>query len=119
MFLYTFWIRYRLPLAWLVSFLVLILASLFHVSIGAKTIEWHVIVEAFLNFDPTQYLHQIVIKQRFTRLVVALFCGAALGNCRFCLTKTFSKSASFSRHFRRHQWSKVFLCAGNLFHGCR
>ncbi len=89
MFLYTFWIKYKLLLAWFISFLILIIASLSHVSIGAKTIEWHIIFDAFFSFDPTQYLHQIIIKQRLTRLIVALFCGAALGIAGFAAQKLF------------------------------
>ena len=101
----TFWIKYRLLFAWLASFMILAFASVSHVSIGAKTIEWHVIYDAFFHFDASQYIHQIIIKQRLTRLVVAIFCGAWLGMAGFAAQKLFQNPSCFSRYSWRHQWS--------------
>lgn len=69
----------RSGLAFLLVLVLLALASVAHLGLGARTIGPQTVVRAFLAFDPRNFDHQIVISLRLLRLVAALVVGAALG----------------------------------------
>jgi iron complex transport system permease protein len=63
----------------LLVLVLLALASVAHLGLGARTIGPQTVVRAFLAFDPRNFDHQIIISLRLLRLVAALVVGAALG----------------------------------------
>ena len=69
----------RSGLALLLVLALLVLASVAHLGLGARTIGPQTVVRAFLAFDPRNFDHQIIISLRLLRLVAALVVGAALG----------------------------------------
>lgn len=71
--------RGRSGLAFLLVLVLLALASVAHLGLGARTIGPQTVVRAFLAFDPRNFDHQVIISLRLLRLVAALVVGAALG----------------------------------------
>ncbi|WP_185958707.1 FecCD family ABC transporter permease [Paracoccus laeviglucosivorans] len=61
--------------------------SLLHLGLGAARIGPAEIIRAFFAYDATNYAHVVVVFQRLTRLVVALYAGAALGLAGLLLQK--------------------------------
>ena len=60
---------------------------LLHLTLGAAKVLPADIWQAFTAYDPTNYTHVIIISQRLTRLVVALYAGAALAVAGLLLQK--------------------------------
>ncbi len=89
MFPLTSVIKYKLLLIWIITLSTLVLLSVIHISVGAKVIKWAVIYDAIFHFDASEYMHQIIVKQRMTRLIVAIACGAMLGIAGFATQKLF------------------------------
>jgi iron complex transport system permease protein len=50
-----------------------------HFGMGARYISPHVVMQAFTDFDPRNFDHNVIINLRLLRLVAALLTGAALG----------------------------------------
>jgi len=58
--------------------LAVLIASFWHLSLGAKSIDWTTIWQALVAYDPLNSDHAIIRESRQARLVVALVAGAAL-----------------------------------------
>ncbi|WP_198167823.1 FecCD family ABC transporter permease [Ketogulonicigenium robustum] len=58
-----------------------------HLWLGAAAMDFSTIADAFFAYDPKNYSHVVVIKQRLTRLVVALYAGGALAVSGYLLQK--------------------------------
>lgn len=58
---------------------VLALAGVAHLAFGARALDWHVILNAFVSPDQADPLHNIVLEMRLPRLFSALVVGAGLG----------------------------------------
>lgn len=74
----------RSGMALLLVLVLLVLASVAHLGLGARTIGPQTVVSAFLAFDPRNFDHQIIISLRLLRLVAALVVGrhsASPGRC--------------------------------------
>lgn len=69
--------KYACQLA--VVFIILAVAALMHLSLGARALEWDVVWNALLSPDRADPLHNIVLDMRLPRLFSALVAGAALG----------------------------------------
>ena len=67
--------------------IVLVAVSLLHLTTGQAKISPADVVDAVLHYDPTIYQHVVIVLQRITRLVVALYCGAALAVSGLLLQK--------------------------------
>ncbi|ADO48389.1 FecCD family ABC transporter permease [[Enterobacter] lignolyticus] len=61
--------------------LLLLLASgaLVHLGLGARYIPAQTVLEALVDYDPTQFAQRIVVELRLRRLLAALLVGGALG----------------------------------------
>jgi iron complex transport system permease protein len=59
--------------------LLLLGLGLMHLGVGAANLDLPAVIGAFIAYDPTNYSHVIIIFQRLTRLIVAIYAGAALG----------------------------------------
>ncbi|WP_343314004.1 iron ABC transporter permease [Brucella sp. BE17] len=62
-----------------VIFLLLIVAVILHLKLGARELDWDVVWQAFVAYVPADPLHNIVIEMRMPRLIGAVIVGAALG----------------------------------------
>jgi len=69
------------------SVLVLCILCVMHISLGAASIGPAEIWSAFTAFDPQNYAHVVIVYQRLTRLLVAIYSGAALGVAGLLLQK--------------------------------
>ncbi|EAR51272.1 iron(III) dicitrate transport system permease protein [Oceanicola granulosus HTCC2516] len=54
------------------------LAFAWHISVGARSIPLHVVVEALLSYDPALFDHVVVVDLRLPRALLAALVGAAL-----------------------------------------
>lgn len=72
-------------LALLIVFL-LLLAGL-HLSSGARFSPPDLVLQALFDYDPKNYQHVVIVKQRLTRLVVAAYAGAVLSISGLLLQK--------------------------------
>ncbi|WP_428321281.1 iron chelate uptake ABC transporter family permease subunit, partial [Pantoea ananatis] len=50
-----------------------------HLGTGARVISPLTVVQAFVDFDPRNFDHNIIIRLRLLRLLAAMLTGAALG----------------------------------------
>lgn len=67
--------------------LVMLALCALHLTQGAASIDVTTIWQALTAFDATNYSHVIIVNQRVTRLIVALYAGAALGVSGLLLQK--------------------------------
>ncbi|MCV9877646.1 FecCD family ABC transporter permease [Brenneria izbisi] len=65
----------------------LVMLSVLHLCIGARPLSPTVVMAALFDYDPRNYSHIVVIKQRLSRLVVALGIGAMLAASGYTLQK--------------------------------
>ncbi len=65
----------------------LVALSVLHLSLGATPLPPATILHALIAFDPANYAHVVVVFQRLTRLIVAIYAGAALASAGFLLQK--------------------------------
>jgi len=59
--------------------LLVIIAAIAHLGLGARYIAPPTVVEALIAFDPHNFDHRVIVSLRLLRLVTALFTGGALG----------------------------------------
>lgn len=77
----------RGPVPFLLPVVLLLAAGLLHLCAGALPMGPGTVLAAVLSFDPTNYSHVVVVLQRMTRLVVAIYAGAVLGVAGLLLQK--------------------------------
>lgn len=83
MYQYIYWPDTKSICAALSVLAVVLLVTILHISVGAKSLAWWDIYQAISHFDSHNYDHHIVINQRLPRLLVAMGCGAMLGIAGF------------------------------------
>lgn len=59
--------------------LMVIMAAIAHLGLGARYIAPPTVVQALIAFDPHNFDHRVIVSLRLLRLVAALFTGGALG----------------------------------------
>ena len=59
--------------------LLVIIAAIAHLGLGARYIAPPTVVQALIAFDPHNFDHRVIVSLRLLRLVAALFTGGALG----------------------------------------
>lgn len=69
----------RTSLAFILFTLLLAMGAIAHLGIGARFIAPQTVVQAFVNFDPRNFDHNVIVRLRLIRLCAALVTGAALG----------------------------------------
>ncbi|WP_454121426.1 FecCD family ABC transporter permease [Kosakonia sp. Marseille-Q7440] len=69
----------RVSIAALGLLLLVIIAAIAHLGLGARYIAPPTVVQALIAFDPHNFDHRVIISLRLLRLVAALFTGGALG----------------------------------------
>ena len=69
----------RVSIAALGLLLLVIIAAIAHLGLGARYIAPPTVVQALIAFDPHNFDHRVIISPRLLRLVAALFTGGALG----------------------------------------
>lgn len=69
----------RVSIAALGLLLLVIIAAIAHLGLGARYIAPPTVVEALIAFDPHNFDHRVIVSLRLLRLVAALFTGGALG----------------------------------------
>ena len=69
----------RISLAFVLFALLLLMGAIAHLGIGVRFITPQTVVQAFLDFDPRNFDHNVIIRLRLIRLWAALTTGAALG----------------------------------------
>ena len=69
----------RTSLAFILFALLLVAGGIAHLGIGARFIAPQAVVQAFFQFDPRNFDHNVIVKLRLLRLFAALTTGAALG----------------------------------------
>ncbi|BBS38730.1 FecCD family ABC transporter permease [Enterobacter sp. LM3] len=69
----------RISLAFVLFALLLLMGTIAHLGIGVRFITPQTVVQAFLDFDPRNFDHNVIIRLRLIRLWAALTTGAALG----------------------------------------
>lgn len=62
----------------LVGVALVLLAIVWHISVGAKSLPFATVIEAFAQFDEQQFNHIIVRELRLPRALIAVFVGASL-----------------------------------------
>lgn len=62
-----------------VSLLLLALLTIWHLSVGAKTIPFGDVISAFAQYDDSNFNHLIVRELRLPRAFIAMIVGASLG----------------------------------------
>ncbi|MGY0587818.1 MAG: FecCD family ABC transporter permease [Paraglaciecola chathamensis] len=65
-------------LFWLLSAVSVCVLSITSLCVGTIMVSPNEALHALFSFDPTQYLHTLVMFQRLPRVLIALFCGAVL-----------------------------------------
>ncbi len=66
---------------------IMLVLSMLHLILGQADVTPTEVLDAVLHYDPTNYQHVIIVLQRITRLVVAIYCGAALAISGMLLQK--------------------------------
>lgn len=69
----------RVSIAALGLLLMVIMAAIAHLGLGARYIAPPTVVQALIAFDPHNFDHRVIVSLRLLRLVAALFTGGALG----------------------------------------
>lgn len=69
----------RVSVAALGLLLLVIIAAIAHLGLGARYIAPPTVVQALIAFDPHNFDHRVIVSLRLLRLVAALFTGGALG----------------------------------------
>ncbi|QBC01200.1 FecCD family ABC transporter permease [Enterobacter cloacae] len=69
----------RTTLAFILFALLLMMGAIAHLGIGARVIPPLTVVQAFFDFNPHNFDHNVIIKLRLLRLCAAMVTGAALG----------------------------------------
>lgn len=69
----------RSTLAFILFALLLMMGAIAHLGIGARVIPPLTVVQAFFDFNPRNFDHNVIIKLRLLRLCAAMVTGAALG----------------------------------------
>ena len=69
----------RTTLAFILFALLLMMGAIAHLGIGARVIPPLTVVQAFFDFNPRNFDHNVIIKLRLLRLCAAMVTGAALG----------------------------------------
>lgn len=69
----------RSTLAFILFALLLMVGAIAHLGIGARVIPPLTVVQAFFDFNPRNFDHNVIIKLRLLRLCAAMVTGAALG----------------------------------------
>lgn len=69
----------RTTLAFILFALLLMMGAIAHLGIGARVISPLTVVQAFFDFNPHNFDHNVIIKLRLLRLCAAMVTGAALG----------------------------------------
>ncbi|MDV0595631.1 MULTISPECIES: iron ABC transporter permease [unclassified Enterobacter] len=69
----------RTTLAFILFALLLMMGAIAHLGIGARVIPPLTVVQAFFDFNPHNFDHNVIIKLRLLRLCDAMVTGAALG----------------------------------------
>lgn len=69
----------RVSIAALGLLLLVIIAAIAHLGLGARYIAPPTVVQALIAFDPHNFDHRVIVSLRLLRLVAALFTGGALG----------------------------------------
>ncbi|MDF2622582.1 MAG: heme transporter [Kosakonia cowanii] len=69
----------RVSIAALGLLLLVIIAAIAHLGLGARYIAPPTVVQALIAFDPHNFDHRVIISLRLLRLVAAIFTGGALG----------------------------------------
>lgn len=69
----------RVSVAALGLLLLVIIAAIAHLGLGARYIAPPTVVQALIAFDPHNFDHRVIISLRLLRLVAAIFTGGALG----------------------------------------
>lgn len=59
--------------------LLVIIAAIAHLGLGARYIAPPTVIQALIAFDPHNFDHRVIVSLRLLRLVAALFTGGALG----------------------------------------
>ncbi len=65
----------------------LVLLSLIHLCSGARPFSPVVVIDALFHYDAQNYAHVVIVRQRLSRLVVALGVGAMLAIAGYVLQK--------------------------------
>ncbi|MFI3904505.1 FecCD family ABC transporter permease [Ochrobactrum sp. S1502_03] len=60
-------------------FVLLIVAAILHLKLGARQLDWSVVWQALVAYVPADPLHNIVMEMRMPRLISAVIVGATLG----------------------------------------
>lgn len=66
---------------------IMLVLSMLHLILGQAEVTPADVLDAVLHYDPTNYQHVVIVLQRITRLVVAIYCGAALATSGMLLQK--------------------------------
>ena len=63
-----------------VPLMLILVVSMFllHISIGAKSLTYQTVIDAFSNFDVKNFDHIIILKVRLPRAIIAIVVGASL-----------------------------------------
>lgn len=69
----------RTTLAFILFALLMMMGAIAHLGIGARVIPPLTVVQAFFDFNPHNFDHNVIIKLRLLRLCAAMVTGAALG----------------------------------------
>lgn len=67
--------------------LAILLLSLLHLYAGTRSVSLLQIYEALTHYQPHDYSHVVIVRQRLTRLIVALVLGGLLGISGYALQK--------------------------------
>ncbi|WP_437614932.1 FecCD family ABC transporter permease [Erwinia sp. V71] len=70
-----------------VAVALLLVLALLHLSVGVRPVTSQELFSALLSYDGSNYSHMVIVKQRLSRLVVAVSVGAMLAAAGYTLQK--------------------------------
>ncbi|WCN19487.1 iron chelate uptake ABC transporter family permease subunit [Marinomonas mediterranea MMB-1] len=107
------------PLARLIGavllFVAVVSASLWHLSVGAKSLDWVTVWQALTAYDPSNMDQAIVRENREARLIVALVVGASLALSGVIMQAISSNPLADPGLLGINSGAAFFVVAGLLF----
>jgi iron complex transport system permease protein len=95
----------------------LVLLASLHLAVGARLMQPGLVLQALFDYDPRNYQHVVVVKQRLTRLVVAGYAGAVLAVSGLLLQKVLRNDLVSPSTLGINSGAVTFVVLGIYFFG--
>lgn len=96
-------------------FLAILMLSVLHLYAGTRSVSLLQIYEAITHYQPLDYSHAVIVRQRLTRLIVALTLGGLLGISGYALQKVMRNDLVSPSTLGINSGATAFVTAGITF----